>query len=100
MPSPWPQLPSVLGSLLPQARQVPRQFRPPRDMTSPSLQLEDAGYRSAQRQSLYVEDYHGLDYSVRSYRATPHGGSDEIRELQRRFPETLWPPSMRYFPYR
>jgi hypothetical protein len=69
-------------------------------MTSPSLQLEDAGYRRAQRQSLYVEDYHGLDYSVRSYRATPHGGSDEIRELQRRFPETLWPPSMRYFPYR
>ena len=58
-------------------------------MTSPSLQLEDAGYRRAQRQSLYVEDYHGLDYSVRSYRATPHGGSDEIRELQRRFPETL-----------
>lgn len=25
---------------------------------------------------------------------------DEIRELQRRFPETLWPPGMRYFPYQ
>ena len=39
-------------------------------------------------------------FRVRSYRAMPYGGSDEIRELQRRFPETLWPPSMRYFPYQ
>jgi hypothetical protein len=69
-------------------------------LTSPGLQVEDAGYRHAQRQSLYVEDYYGPDDSVRSYRAMPYGGSDEIRELQRRFLETLWPPSMRYFPYR
>lgn len=69
-------------------------------LTSPGLWVEDAGYRRAQRQSLYVEDYYGPDYSVRSYRAMPFGGSDEIRELQRRFPETLWPPSMRYFPYQ
>jgi hypothetical protein len=25
---------------------------------------------------------------------------DEIRELQRRYPETNWPPSMRCYPYR
>jgi hypothetical protein len=27
-------------------------------------------------------------------------GYNEIRELQRRWPQTLWPPSMRCFPYR
>lgn len=27
----------------------------------------------------------------------PYGGSDEILELQRRFPQTNWPSSMRYF---
>ncbi|HKB23225.1 MAG TPA: hypothetical protein VKC99_10655 [Methyloceanibacter sp.] len=32
-------------------------------LTSPGLQLEDAGYRRAQRQSLYVEDYYGPDFS-------------------------------------
>ena len=61
--------------------------------------VEGAGYRHSKRRSLYVEDYYGPNYSVRSYRARPYGGSDEIRELQRFHPETLWPPSMRYFPY-
>lgn len=68
-------------------------------LSSPGLQVEGAGYKHSKRRSLYVEDYYGPNYSVRSYRARPYGGSDEIRELQRFHPETLWPPSMRYFPY-
>jgi hypothetical protein len=39
----------------------------------------------------------------RRHRSTtpPHGcaNRDEIRELQREYPETRWPPSMRCVPY-
>ena len=35
-----------------------------------------------------------------SYRAGHCYNRDEIRELQRRWPETNWPRSMRCFPYR
>jgi hypothetical protein len=68
-------------------------------LSSPGLQVEEVGYKHSKRRSLFVEDYYSPNYSVRSYRALPYSGSDEIRELQRFHPETLWPPSMRYFSY-
>jgi hypothetical protein len=41
---------------------------------------------------------YSADYGRYGYRR--HGnGHDEIRELQRLFPETNWPPSMRYHQY-
>lgn len=69
-------------------------------LTSPGFEVHEAGYSNrGKRRSLYVEDYYAPNYAGRSYRSMPYGGSDEIRELQRFHPETLWPPSMRYFPY-
>jgi hypothetical protein len=68
-------------------------------LASPNLKVEDVGYKRKYRQ-LYTYDYVAPDSGYRSYRAVPYGGDDEIRELQRFHPETLWPPSMRYFPYR
>ncbi len=67
--------------------------------SSPGLKVEDAGYKRSKHHSLYVEDYYGSEFSARSSQGMPFGGSDEVRELQRLHPETLWPPSMRYFPY-
>jgi hypothetical protein len=70
-------------------------------LTNPDLELLDVGYRGAQRhRPLYLDQYSVRDNNYRIYRGVPYGGSDEIRELQRLHPETLWPPSMRYFPYR
>lgn len=48
--------------------------------------------------------YHAPNYAYRDYPAyngygygTYRHGHGEIRELQRLFPETNWPPSMRYY---
>jgi hypothetical protein len=70
-------------------------------LTSPGLQVEDAGYRRNYRKyqpysygpDYYVSDYYAPSYRV--YRDIP-GGNNEIRELQRLFPETNWPRSLRY----
>ncbi len=60
-----------------------------------------ASYRASKLKRLYLMDsYAPPSYPSypRSSAGMPFGGSDEILELQRRFPQTLWPPSMRYFP--
>jgi hypothetical protein len=70
-------------------------------LTSPGLQVEDAGYKRYYRRyqpysygpDYYVSDYYAPSYRV--YRDIP-GGNNEIRELQRLFPSTNWPPSLRY----
>jgi hypothetical protein len=41
----------------------------------------------------YVTDSYSAGPSTRVYRDIP-GGNNEIRELQRLFPETNWPPSL------
>ncbi len=69
-------------------------------LTSPGLQVEDAGYRRALKRQQFYNDYYVTDFyaagpSTRVYRDIP-GGNNEIRELQRLFPETNWPRSMRY----
>jgi hypothetical protein len=66
-------------------------------LTAPGLQIEEAGYRRAKRyRPLYNSDYYvAQGYDVRSYRCCARQ-SDEIRELQRLFPSTSWPPSDRY----
>jgi hypothetical protein len=43
----------------------------------------------------YGPDYGSYEYPA-EYRRYGNG-HDEIRELQRLFPETNWPPSMRYY---
>ncbi len=68
-------------------------------LASPGLKAEDAAYKRSKNRSLYVEDSYGSTSFARSSQGMPFGGSDEVRELQRLHPETLWPPSMRYFPY-
>jgi hypothetical protein len=105
MPSPFKTLPSLaaiglsVALLTGPANAVPTTTA--FGLTSPGFQVHDAGYyKQGKRRSLYVEDYYAPNYAGRSYRAMPYGGSDEVRELQRFHPETLWPPSMRYFPYR
>ena len=60
----------------------------------------DAGYRRALKRQQFYNGYYVTDYDVwgpsyRVYRTIP-GGNNEIRELQRLFPETNWPPSLRY----
>ena len=65
------------------------------------LPLEDIGYYKRNRRT-YYPDYAVTDYGkpYRSYSYRNYGnGHDEIRELQRLFPETNWPPSMRYNHY-
>ena len=48
----------------------------------------------------YVRRYRTY-YARKDYRSRCEGGGwAEIRELQRFWPQTLWPPSMRCFPYR
>lgn len=69
-------------------------------LTSPGLQVEDVGYKRYRRYQqvypdYYVSDYYAYGPSYRVYRDIP-GGNNEIRELQRLFPETNWPPSLRY----
>jgi len=71
-------------------------------LTSPGLQVEDVGYRRTRRfQQLYVAEdaapNGNYGYVYPGYRPwMPFHGSIEIQELQRMFPETNWPPSMRY----
>jgi hypothetical protein len=71
-------------------------------LASPGLQVEDAGYRRARRyQQLYAAEdavpNGNYGYVYPGYRPNmPFHGSIEIQELQRMFPETNWPPSMRY----
>ena len=43
----------------------------------------------------YEYEYPAANYGRHAYRPDG-GGQDEIRELQRLFPSTNWPPSMRY----
>jgi hypothetical protein len=64
-----------------------------------------AGMRKVVRRSdrrYYNPDYAGRDHAAGydSYDYRPYGrGHDEIRELQRLFPSTNWPYSMRYNDY-
>jgi len=69
-------------------------------LTSPDSLVVDAGYRRALKRqqfytAYYVTDFYAYGPSTRVYRDIP-GGNNEIRELQRLFPETNWPPSLRY----
>lgn len=69
----------------------------PSGVTAPGLQIEDVGYKRGKKyRQLYATEYYAPNSNYQVYRYTPYGGSDEIRELQRLFPETNWPPSMRY----
>jgi len=70
---------------------------------SPGLGSEPVAYKHYKQRQLYVADSYGspsYPSYPRSSQGMPFGGSDEILELQRRFPQTLWPPSMRYFPHQ
>jgi len=72
-------------------------------LTSPSLEAQDVGYRRYKKSR---RAYVGQSYPPPRYPSYPNyakqpsmpfGGSAEILELQRRFPQTNWPSSMRYF---
>jgi hypothetical protein len=68
-------------------------------LTSQGAPAVDVGYYGRHRS---IRSYYAYeDYPYRSYRYRYYGGggSDEVRELQRFWPQTLWPPSMRYYPY-
>lgn len=71
-------------------------------LASPGLQVEDAGYRHSRKyRQLYIAEDAAPNvnygYVYPGYRPwMPFHGSIEIQELQRMFPETNWPPSMRY----
>jgi hypothetical protein len=70
---------------------------------SPGRVTETVAYKRYKQRRLYLEDAYGppsYPSYPRSSAGMPFGGSDEILELQRRFPQTLWPPSMRYFPHQ
>ena len=69
-------------------------------LAAPGLQSEAVGYKRALKQHRFYGDYYVTDSyaagpSTRVYRDIP-GGNNEIRELQRLFPETNWPRSLRY----
>jgi len=69
----------------------------PSGVTAPGLQIQDVGYRRGKKyRQLYASEYDAPNSNYRAYRYAPYGGSDEIRELQRLFPQTNWPPSLRY----
>ncbi len=70
-------------------------------VASAGLVAENVGYKRYKVRPLYLQDAYGppsYPSYPRSSAGMPFDGSDEILELQRRFPQTLWPPSMRYFP--
>lgn len=71
-------------------------------LAAPGLATEPITYRHLKNRQFYVADSYGPP-SFPSYprpsQGMPFGGSDEVLELQRLHPETLWPRSMRYFPY-
>jgi hypothetical protein len=62
------------------------------DLASPGVQTVDVRYYRRYR-SYYYRWWPDPSY-------THCYNRDEIRELQRRWPETNWPRSMRCFPYR
>jgi hypothetical protein len=66
-------------------------------LTSPALPVVQTYYRHYRRQfyPYYGFQYYGQDYGARSYYYGRYRGA-EVRELERAFPSTLWPPSMRY----
>ncbi len=69
-------------------------------LTAPGLQAEAVGYKRALKNQRLYSDYYVADSyaggpSTRVYRDV-RGGNNEIRELQRLFPATNWPPSLRY----
>ena len=69
----------------------------PSGVTAPGLQIQDVGYKRGKKyRQLYASEYYSPNSNYRVYRYEPYGGSDEIRELQRLFPQTNWPPSQRY----
>ena len=66
-------------------------------------QAQDVGYRRYKKsRRVYNNQYYPPNRypSYPNYAkqpSMPFGGSAEILELQRRFPQTNWPSSMRYF---
>ena len=68
-------------------------------LTTSGLPVEQAGYYKRYYRSYQPYAYgsypSGNGYGYRSY----GNGHDEIRELQRLFPSTNWPPSLRYHQY-
>jgi hypothetical protein len=63
--------------------------------------IEPVGYYKRYRKS-FAPEYVVRDYQpdYPSYSSRSYGsGHYEIKELQRLFPETNWPPSMRYHQY-
>lgn len=68
-------------------------------VTASGLPVEQAGYYKRYSRSYQPYGYgsypSGYSYGYRSY----GNGHDEIRELQRLFPSTNWPSSMRYHQY-
>jgi len=73
----------------------------PTGVTAPGLEVQDVGYKRGKKyRQLYGSDYYVSGYYAngsgnRVYRDIP-GGNNEIRELQRLFPQTNWPQSLRY----
>jgi hypothetical protein len=61
-------------------------------LTSPGASAVDVGYNRRHRSYYAYKGYRS--------RSCAGGGYAEIRELQRFWPQTSWPPSMRCFPYR
>ena len=77
-------------------------------LAAPGFATEPIAYRHLKNCQLYVADSYGspsypsyprFPSYPRSSQGMPFGGSNEVLELQRLHPETLWPRSMRYFPY-
>jgi hypothetical protein len=69
-----------------------------KDLVQATSPVEPVGwrYRRVYEPEYAVRDYApNYAYSYRRY----GNGHDEVRELQRLFPETNWPPSMRYHQY-
>ena len=68
-------------------------------LTASGLPVEQAGYYKRHHRSYRPYAYGSYpsryNYGYRSY----GNGNYEIRELQRLFPSTNWPPSMRYHQY-
>jgi hypothetical protein len=69
-------------------------------LTASGLPVEEAGYykRYYRSHQPYAYGSYPGGYSGYGYRSYGNG-HDEIRELQRLFPSTNWPPSMRYHQY-
>src|SRR5690349_653930 len=58
-------------------------------------QLQKVGYASRYHRT-YMPETYAKDPAYRTYSKRYHSNShDEVRALQRLFPETNWPPSMR-----